>query len=420
MANADDADSGKNKAKRRARDSGSRRGASRGSIVPINPEVLRWAVERSGISREILIKRFKKFTEWERGASGPTYNQMHRLADTIHIPSGYLLMSKPPDEELPVKDLRAFGDGKRRHNSPNLIDIIYSCEMRQNWYHDFSKGSGEVKPSFVGSAKVETSPENIAENMREVLKLDVRTLRNCKTKEEAKRLLIKKIDMAGVLVMTSGVVGNNTRRPLCANEFRGFTLSDHYAPVIFVNLNTATSEQLFTLANKFAHIWIGSSVISNSRNVKEGELSEIEDWCTEVAVQFLNPPEKHYYPVRQRSMPVSRARAQYLRQAPREAFLFSVSDSLLNTNPRRNIAEFIDRSSFEISFDKDSSVSAEGRKNLRGFYPALISRVSMRFARAVVSTCLDGKMLYQDAYELLGISSREKLMEVDRHIGMVR
>lgn len=420
MSNADGADSGKSKTGHRARDAGNRLSASHDRIVPIDPEVLRWAVERSGVSRKRLMKEFKKLPEWERGKLGPTYNQMHNLADTLHVPSGYLLMSRPPDEDLPVEDLRAVGDGKSRHNSPNLIDTIYTCEMRQSWYHDFSKGSDEAKPTFVGSAEVENSPEVTAENMREVLKLDVRTLLNCETKEEAKRLLIRKMDMAGVLVMTSGVVGNNNFRPLCPKEFRGFSLSDRYAPVIFVNLNTTVSEQLFTLANKFAHIWIGSSVISDSQNIEERKLSKIEDWCIKVADQFLAPLEEFHYSIRSRNIPVSRLPKQYSHRAHIAAFMSDVSYSLTDTNPRRSYAELIEKIGFERVFDQSGSVSRKDEKDLRGFYPTLISRVGLRFARAVASTCLNGEMLYQDAYEMLGISSKEKLMKVHRYVGMVQ
>lgn len=420
MTSADRADSGRSEADRSVADTRNRRGAQRNPIAPINLEVLQWAVERSGISRKDLLKRFKKLPEWERGTLSPSYNQMRMLAEAIHVPSGYLLMSKPPDEDLPVKDLRSFDDGKSRHNSPNLIESIYFCEVRQSWYRDYSKGSDEVKPTFVGSAEVETPPEDIAENMREVLKLDARTLLNCKTKEEAKRLLIKKMEMAGALVMTSGVVGNNNLRSLCPKEFRGFTLSDRYAPVIFINLNTTTSDQLFTLANKFAHIWIDSSVISNSQNVKEGKLSKIEDWCTKVASQFLSPPEKFYNLVRPRTMHASRLAAQYSRRIPSIAHMSSVRSSLLNTSPRRSYSGVLDRVRFERFFDEKNSILTKNRKDLGGFYPVLISRVGMRFASAVVSTCLNGEMLYQDAYEMLGISSKEKLMKVHRYIGMMQ
>lgn len=46
------------------------------------------------------------------------------------------------------------------------------------------------------------------------------------------RYLVDKIEELGILVLTNGVVGNNTHRKLRVEEFRGFSLSDEIAPLI--------------------------------------------------------------------------------------------------------------------------------------------------------------------------------------------
>ena len=50
------------------------------------------------------------------------------------------------------------------------------------------------------------------------------------------------------------MVDNNTRRPLDENEFRGFTLVDDIAPLVFVNSHQTLNGQIFTLAHEFAHV----------------------------------------------------------------------------------------------------------------------------------------------------------------------
>ena len=42
------------------------------------------------------------------------------------------------------------------------------------------------------------------------------------------------------MVMRSGVVGNNPHRPLDVDEFRGFSVSDHTAPLVFINIRDAS------------------------------------------------------------------------------------------------------------------------------------------------------------------------------------
>ena len=45
------------------------------------------------------------------------------------------------------------------------------------------------------------------------------------------------------------------------------------------------------------------------------------------------------------------------------------------------------------------------------------TRVSGRFARAVVSRTLEGETLYRDAFQLLGVSRAEVLTELGRNSG---
>ena len=45
--------------------------------------------------------------------------------------------------------------------------------------------------------------------------------------------------------MMSGIVGNNTHRPLNIDEFRAFSVIDEYAPLIFINSNDSINGKLF-------------------------------------------------------------------------------------------------------------------------------------------------------------------------------
>ena len=199
--------------------------------APVNPELLRWARERAGVAQADLTANFRKLPEWEKGLTKPTLKQTEALARALHVPVGYLFLAEPPDEAIPMADFRTFAGQAFRRPSPNLLDMLYACQQRQSWYRDYLRVAGESNLDFVGSASVGASPAAVAVQMRETLAFDLAAQRACPTWTDALRLFIRQAEEAGVLVMVSGVVMSNSRRPLDPAEFRGFALCDPLAPL---------------------------------------------------------------------------------------------------------------------------------------------------------------------------------------------
>ncbi len=74
--------------------------------IAVKPEVLDWAVSRSGKDRAKLTKRFAKLSEWESGEVDPTLRQLEDFAKATHTPLGYLFLDQPPEDKLPIRDFR--------------------------------------------------------------------------------------------------------------------------------------------------------------------------------------------------------------------------------------------------------------------------------------------------------------------------
>ena len=156
--------------------------------APVNPELLRWARVRAGITQGDLAAKFRKLPEWEGGQTRPTLKQVEAFARAVHVPVGYLFLSEPPEEAMPIPDFRTFAGHAVTRPSPNLLDTIYACQERQIWYRDFARIAGEPEIGFVDSASVEASPETVAAQMRETLAFDLATRRGCPTWTDALRL----------------------------------------------------------------------------------------------------------------------------------------------------------------------------------------------------------------------------------------
>lgn len=234
--------------------------------VPIQPELLAWARERARIEPEVLHRRFPALSAWEDGSKQPTLKQLEKFAAATHAPIGYLLLLEPPEESLPVPDFRTLGDTALSRPSADLLDTIYQCQLRQDWYRDHAVVNSEEPLRFVGSLSVETDVPTAATAMRTALRFA--PSERGSTWSDAFRRLTDHADKIGVLVMVSGVVGSNTHRKLDPEEFRGFALADAVAPVVFINGADTKAAQIFTLAHELAHLWLGESGISDADMVR--------------------------------------------------------------------------------------------------------------------------------------------------------
>jgi hypothetical protein len=74
--------------------------------VSVEPRMLRWARERAGRSVDSLRKRFPRVELWARREARPTLKQLESFAKATHTPIGYLFLPEPPEERVPIPDLR--------------------------------------------------------------------------------------------------------------------------------------------------------------------------------------------------------------------------------------------------------------------------------------------------------------------------
>lgn len=158
--------------------------------VPVEPALLIWTRERAGHSVTDLHKKFPKLDAWERGEVQPPMKQLEKFAQATHAPIGYLFLKQPPQEQIPIPDLRTVENQTLVTPSPNLLDTIYLCQRRQDWYHDFARSSGEEPLAFVGSAQIDSPIEETAQAMREALGFNVEERQNCPTWTDTLRLFI--------------------------------------------------------------------------------------------------------------------------------------------------------------------------------------------------------------------------------------
>jgi Zn-dependent peptidase ImmA (M78 family)/transcriptional regulator with XRE-family HTH domain len=380
--------------------------------VKVKPEMLVWARERAGLETNDLERRFPKINAWETEEIQPTIKQLEDFARAVHVPFGYLFLPAPPDEPLPIPDFRTVDGRGVRRPSPELLDMIYACQERQGWYKEFSLTTRQPEAEFVGSARLPDRAVAVAASMAETLGFDLEARATCQTWEEALRLFIDQAESIGVLVMVSGVVLSNNNRKLDPEEFRGFALADRRAPLIFVNGSDSKSAQMFTLAHELAHLWLGSTAVSDASAAPNGGHRREEVWCNAVAAELLVPLEALRDDLRQDET-VENAMGRLTRR-------YKVSSLVIL---RRLLdAGWLDRAAFDETWAAERArlrALAERGGGGGDFYRTTLSRVSRRFARALVESTLEGQTLYRDAFRMLGVAKTETFNHIGQEVGVL-
>jgi len=255
--------------------------------IAITPQVLEWALQRSG-RQEKLEQKFTKIGEWLSGTVKPTFLQLQEFAKAAAVPFGYLLLESPPEEQIPIANYRTL-TGKPEHQfTPEFIDTIQLMLRRQNWMREYLISEGHSRLSFVGSDSLSVNPIIIAQHIRDTIGIEKGWAERQPSWQEALKTVIHLVEDAGILVMSNGIVENNTHRKLNPAEFRGFVLVDEYAPLVFINGVDGKAARMFTLAHELAHIWLGTSAAFDLHDLQPAN-NETELACNRIAAEFLVP-----------------------------------------------------------------------------------------------------------------------------------
>ena len=360
--------------------------------VAVKPEILDWAVSRSGKDRAKLKKRFAKLDEWERGEVDPTLKQLEDFAHATYTPLGYLFLDEPPEDKLPIRDFRTVMGRAPRRPSPNLLDTVHQMQRRQDWMRDFLELHDAERLDYIGSATLDTPVMELATRIRKELGFHEQWAAAHSTWEDALRAMKLAIEEIRVLVFINGIVDNNTHRPLDPEEFRGFVLTDRIAPLIFVNGNDAKGAQMFTLAHELAHLWLGETGVFALPNLQPSE-NRIEEYCNKVAAEFLVPSDA-LRAVWRRQANLSSGfapLARYFKVSALVAARRALDENLIGWD------EFMDFYRGQVRRVK--------KKSGGDFFRTQNNRVGARFAMAVDRATREGNLLYRDAYHLTGLTS---------------
>jgi Zn-dependent peptidase ImmA (M78 family)/DNA-binding XRE family transcriptional regulator len=361
--------------------------------------MISWAIERSqetpeNIARKLNVKP-EKLIAWEKGDTRPSIRQAQELAKKLYIPFGYLYLSTPPRESLPLPDLRTTGDITPRRPSPNFLDVLYDAFRKQEWYREYLQEEGAHPLPFVGKFTLDDDSKVVAKDIVDLLAIDDKLRKSCDSWEEFLTEFIRRAERSRVLVLRSGIVGSNTHRPLDINEFRGFAISDNLAPLIFINEADYRVAQIFTLAHELAHLWIGQSGVSNPNYMLRSKEQQnvIDRSCDSIAAEVLVPTDD--FLVRWNDFHSLDSNLGRL------AHHYRVSTFVV----LRRAYEFnkIQYEQFQVKYQELLKKSARKKNKGGNYYNLVLSRNSVTLTRSLILAASEGRVLPTEAARLLNI-----------------
>ena len=380
--------------------------------IAVSPIVLRWARDRAGLAVAELEGKFPHLADWEAEEVQPTMKQLESFVKATRVPFGFMFLPEPPEMPLPFADFRTLESRRPQGISPELMDTIQLMQRRQRWLREDRIEADVETLSFIGSATTSDDPAAIGREMRRVVGLDKNWAQRVPNWTAAVGELRDAIENLGIMAVVNGVVGNNTHRKLDIDEFRGFALSDPYAPLIFVNGVDAKSAQMFTLAHELAHLWLGDAGegLSGFKGIQP-DGGEVETFCDRAAAEFLVPEDE----IRGAWPGVAHSEIPFEKLAGR----FKVSPVVIGR--RAMDLRLVDRGEF-FNFYNDYT-KQEQFKKLRGvgkggdFYNNQNTRVGRLFASHVIRAAKEGRIGFKEAYDLSGLNGGS-FQEYARKLGV--
>lgn len=358
--------------------------------VNINANIITWAITRAGYELQEFTRKVPIVQKWIQGEKKPTVKQLESFSKKVHLPFGYLFLTEPPKEKLPIPFFRT-NNPQATDVSVNVYDTILLMQQRQDWLSDYLKDN-EFRPlPFVGRFKNRQNVSEIVDSIRKTLGVQENWASGFETWKDALDNLTHKIEETGIIMVFNGIVENNTSRPIKVEECRGFVLVDEMAPFMFINNADGKAAQMFTIVHELAHIWTGHSAGFDFRKLQPAN-DPIELLCDKVAAEFL-VPENSFNTVWRETSTIKYA-ARYFKVSE-----IVIARRALDTGKitRKQFFDFYEEYS-NREFAKKENQSSGG-----DFYATTRKRLSMTFAAHINNAVKSGKLLYRDAYKLTSL-----------------
>jgi Zn-dependent peptidase ImmA (M78 family) len=254
--------------------------------IPINPIVLAWARQRSGLSLVEAVEKFSNFEAWEQGTVAPSYPQLEKLSDELKVPIAVFFFPEPPQVPPIRESFRTLPDAEFNHIPRRVQFLLRKAKALQLNLPELTQGRNPAPRlitrdlDFAANVSIDT----MAARVREYLGIGIAEQQAWGDDDIALKAWRKALQGAGVFVFKDAFK---------AEGYSGFSLYDVLFPIIFVNNSSTKTRQIFTLFHELAHLLFHTSGIDTAHDDfipnLPSQQRRIEVLCNQFAARFLVP-----------------------------------------------------------------------------------------------------------------------------------
>ncbi len=137
-------------------------GVNMSQQIPINPSVLQWARETSGVTAEDVARILNRksvtaetVAAWERGEGSPSYSQLEELAYQVYKrPLALFFFPEPPMEETPRQAFRTLPEYAIERLSARMRFLVRQAKTMQFNLMELYEGKNTSKRQIVKDLKL--------------------------------------------------------------------------------------------------------------------------------------------------------------------------------------------------------------------------------------------------------------------------
>lgn len=365
--------------------------------IHVKPEIINWILQSLQFEN-VASSAIELLHKWQSGEKTPTFNQVEDMSKKTNIPFGYFFLDKPPVEECSIVEYRTIDSAKIAEPSRNLVDTVDQMTDIQEWMVEYVVENGQEELEYVGSAAGKTQVLSVAEDIRKTLDIQADWYSDKQNAGDSFRFLKGRIENIHVLVMMSGIVGNNTRRKLNVEEFRAVTLVSKYAPLIFINSCDSDSGKLFSIFHELAHVWVGENSFYNAPIHADIENREVEKFCNAVAAELL-VPTKSFLEKWQSGHDEILDKIEKIARSFRCSRFVVARKALDHGKISREIYEQIVKE-LTNQFKEWQERQKESKGTGGDYYRNLASKIDRNFVTALARSASEGRTQYTEIYRL--------------------